>query len=64
MQVLLALEQDPSILARCGLTPACLPALVDHNPVIAVEASLLLMPSMLPAANAGLWQCCFAHTLL
>ena len=39
MQVLLALEQDPSVLARCGLTPACLPALVDHNPVIAVEVS-------------------------
>ena len=36
-QVLTALEQDASVLARSGLTPTCLPALVDHNPVIAVE---------------------------
>ena len=61
LQVLLAMEQDPSVLARCGLTPACLPALVDHNPVIAVEvisnpAGVVLVQADLQYPDAWLPQ--------
>jgi hypothetical protein len=38
LQVLAQLEQDPAQLQRCGLGPAELPALVEHNPAVAVEA--------------------------
>ena len=37
VKVLDELRKDMKLALRCGLTPACLPGLVTHNPLIAEE---------------------------
>ena len=39
------LQSNPKLVHFCNLTPSRLPELVEHNPSIAIEFLLLLMPS-------------------
>ena len=51
VQVLDELRVDMRLALRCGLTPACLPGLVTHNPLIAVEVSHRLRSRSTPDSN-------------
>ena len=44
-QVAAALRAHAGLLASCGLSPELLPGLVEHNPGIALEAVLQLLPT-------------------
>ena len=45
-QLATALAADHRRVLDCGLSPDLLPGLVEHNPGIAVEAVLQLLPSL------------------
>lgn len=45
LQVAAALAAHSALVTSCGLSPELLPGLVEHNPGIAVEAVLQLLPS-------------------
>ena len=47
LQIIQAIHQDEQALQRCGVEPAMLPALVEHNPAIAIE---VLPPYCLPGS--------------
>ena len=37
LQIIQAIQDDEQMLQRCGMEPAMLPALVEHNPATAIE---------------------------
>ena len=37
LQIIQAIQEDEQALQRSGMEPAMLPALVEHNPAIAIE---------------------------
>ncbi len=43
--LLQALEKDPRLAFQAGVTPAAMAPLVEHNPLIAVDLLLRLLPS-------------------